>query len=246
MSKNRDRKLINEMLDGIEENFIEEAFLYNEKGRKMHQTTNRIKKIAVAALIGLIVSSAGVSVLAATNENFRNWLQSFYVKEVQNDVGKGVHLAKKSKKESKKEDIYYLSLSNIPSGYHCENDEGYIYYGSNKDTDCFQVAYFHLQAEFANILPHAKEFEEYQTNAGMAYIAESKEEYRVWILFDDAPYMVELRDRNKSLPKKELYKLIDGASISKDKNELYKILEWTKELQDSYIKQLEKYNITIK
>jgi hypothetical protein len=44
------------------------------------------------------------------------------------------------------------------------------------------------------------------------------------------------------LSKKQLRKLIDGASISTKKNERYEILEWTKKKQKSYMKWLAKWD----
>ncbi|MCI8307727.1 MAG: hypothetical protein HFH14_06725 [Lachnospiraceae bacterium] len=130
----------------------------------------------------------------------------------------------------------------MPEAYKCKDNDTSCYYGSKGDTDFFQIAFFHLQADFTNILSGSEQTEKYETNAGTAYIASSKYENRVWIMFSGTDYMMELRDRNKVLSNKEIYKIIDGARLSGETpSVLYDSIEWTEELQESYVKQIESY-----
>lgn len=260
MNKKENKKSVGaaeKMIEGIEDKYIEEAALFTS-GSKYAHIYRRFRKTVAAAVICFAFAGVGVSVLAATNQKFRNWIQSnsandnIYMDNLQTKNGAGVNITKEKDSDEKNSDkgesdnkIYYLTLKNIPDGYWCKDGEGCIYYGSNTDTDYFTVSYFHLQTEFTNVLPMAKSIIKYKTANGTACIAKSKRETKAWILFDDGPYMVEISDANKNLSEKQLRRLIDGASISTDKkNNLYEILEWTKKLQKSYLKWLEKYDET--
>ena len=54
--------------------------------------------------------------------------------------------------------------------------------------------------------------------------------------------MMELRDDNKMLSKKEIQKIMEGADISAEKPcVIYETLEWTEKLQESYKAWLKKY-----
>ena len=137
---------------------------------------------------------------------------------------------------------YYLILDYLPKAYKIKDNDTSCYYGSKGDTDFFQIAYFHLQGDFTNILSGSEAIEKYETNAGTAYIASSKYENRVWIMFSGTAYMMELRDRNKVLSNKQISNIIDGARLSEETPSiLYDSIEWTKELQDSYVKKVESY-----
>ncbi len=261
---------IKKMLDGVEDQYIEEAAASSNAAPK--SSKKHYRKIAVAAAIGLIVAGTGVSVIAAKNPNIqnmiaakssaiKNWVHSFSAKNVETEFGQGVHITKETPNtddtsdktnekekadeipvESKDSEVYYLILNYLPKGYHCDGDETYIYYGEKGDTDFFTLAYFHLQTEFTNILPQADEISEYETDAGTAYIASSKYQNRAWIMFQESNYMMELRDGNKMLSKKEIQKIMDGAQLSAEKpSVIYETLEWTKKLQKSYEQAIESY-----
>lgn len=225
------------MLDGIDDKYIMDASRAYTGKNKM----TGMKKAAAAAVVFLLVAGTGLPVIAAVNPAFKRWIQSITITEIDYTGGKGVQIKgtenkkKNVTEENKKEEKFNLQLNYIPNGYQCDKKDTSLYYGKNKDTDYFTVAYFHLQDEFLNILPQAEKVEQYETTSGSACIAESKAEYRIWILFRDHDYMVEIRDGNKVLSKKEIKKMIDGASITSENTEVkYEILEWTKELKDSY------------
>lgn len=253
------RNDIKNMLDGIEDKYLEEAVKDNYNIR--NRGVRLYKKLAMAAAMGIFLLGTSVSVLAATNSSFQKWLQSFHVSEKHLDIGKGVNISEGNKNDvnknntEKSENIkknnnsatkYYLTLKYLPKGYKCDGKEG-IFYSSNEDTDFFTVTYFHLQSNFTNILPQAKQIEKYQTDSGTAYIATSKYEYRAWLLFDEGDYMLELRDRNKVLSLKEIKGIIDGANLSEEKPSIiYDTLEWSEELQNSYEKALERYQVSDK
>lgn len=225
------------MLDGIDDKYIMEASKAYAGGHRMAG----MKKAAAAAVVFVLVAGTGIPVIASVNPAFKTWLQSISMTETDYGGSKGVQIkgTENSKNdvaaENEKEERFHLQLRYIPAGYQCDKDDTSLYYGKNKETDYFTVAYFHLQDEFLNVLPKAEKAEKYETTSGNACIAESKEENRIWILFRNHKYMVEIRDRNKVLSKKEIRKIIDGASITTKNTEVkYEILEWTKELKDSY------------
>lgn len=264
------RDYIKKMLDGVEDQYIEEAADSSKavpKSSKKHYW-----KIAVAAAIGLMVTGTSVSVIAAKNPNIqnmivakspaiRNLLRSFSSKNMETEFGQGVHIAKETPNaddtfdktnekekadempvESKDSKPYYLVLNYLPKGYHCDGDETYAYYGEKGEDDGFTLAFFHLQTDFTNILPQADAVNKYEAEAGTAYIASSKYQNRAWILFHEGSYMMELRDYNKSLSKKEIKKIMDGAQLSAKKpSVIYETLEWTKKLQKSYEQAIESY-----
>ena len=260
------RDYIKKMLDGVEDQYIEEAAA--DSGRVSKSNKKHYRKIAVAAAVGLVVAGTGVSVIAAKNPALKNvialkspvlqnFVRSFSAENVESELGQGVHITKDKEtsndtstrtgekateipEETKDSEVYYLVLNYLPEGYHCDGDESYIYYGEKGDTDFFTLAYFHLQTDFTNILPQADAISEYETDAGTAYIASNKRENRAWILFREGSYMLELRDSNKMLSKKEIQKIMDGAQLSTEKpSVIYKTLEWTKKLQKSYEQALE-------
>ncbi len=230
------------MLEGIEDKYLEEAIVQGCNYKRID--TKKYKKIAVAAVVSLFLLTTGVSVIAATNHNFRDWIQTFYANEKHSDVGKGVEISREDEgTEQKNTDSkkYYLELKYVPEGYTKKGNES-IFYGANNDTDFFTVAYFHLQSEFTNVLPQADQIEKHQTNSGLAYIATSRNEHRAWLLFDEEFYMLELRDRNKVLSVDEIKRVMDGASLSEEKpSDEYDVIEWTEELRDSYKKELERF-----
>lgn len=265
---------IKKMLDGVEDQYIEEAaddVKAVSKGSKKHY-----RKIAVAAAIGLVVAGTGVSVIAAKNPTLQNVIAAkspvlqnlvhpFSVKNVEEEFGQGVHITKENQNpgdtsvqtnekektgeiteeipaESKDPKVYYLVLNYLPKGYHCNGDETYAYYGEKGERDGFTLAFFHLQTDFTNILPMADAVSKYEAEAGTAYIASSKYQNRAWILFHEGSYMMEFRDYNKSLSKKEIKKIMDGAQLSAEKpSVIYETLEWTKKLQKSYEQAIESY-----
>ncbi len=260
---------IKKMLDGVEDQYIEEAA--DDVKAVSKSSKKHYRKIAVAAVIGLVVAGTSVSVIAAKNPNLQNviaakssvlqnLIQPFSSKDVETEVGSGVHFTEEEQypgdtsaqtnekkeegemppEESKDSKLYYLVLNYLPKGYHCNGDETYAYYGEKGEEDGFTLAFFHLQTDFTNILPRADAVSKYEADAGTAYIASSKYQNRAWILFHEGSYMMELRDYNKSLSKKEIKKIMDGAELSAKKpSVIYETLEWTKELQKSYEQALE-------
>lgn len=260
---------IKKMLDGVEDQYIEEAAADAKAVSK--SSKKHYRKIAVAAAIGLVVAGTSVSVIAAKNPTIQNVIAAkspvlqnlihpFSAKDVETEVGSGVHITEEEQypgdtstqtnekkeegemlpEESKDSKPYYLVLNYLPKGYHCNGDETYAYYGEKGEEDGFTLAFFHLQADFTNILPQADAVSKYEADAGTAYIASSKYQNRAWILFHEGSYMMELRDYNKSLSKKEVKKIMDGAELSAKKpSVIYETLEWTKELQKSYEQALE-------
>lgn len=265
------RKNVKKMLDGIEDKYIEEAVTPIKSVHK--NPIRQYRKIAAAAVIALLVTGTGVSALAAKgsgipiltgkNSIVQNWIRSFTSKEAKTNEGQGIHItkddntseddtaitkntdpAKTAPAETQKPAKHYLALHYLPEGYQCKSNDTSIYYGPKGDTDFFTIAYFHLQTDFTNILPQADAIDKYETTAGTAYIASSKYENRAWILFRDGDYMMEFRDSNKGLSKKELRKILDNAQLSAKKPSVaYKTLEWTKDLQESYEQALKKYNV---
>ncbi len=230
------REEIETMLDGIDDKYIMEASKAPAGKSKM----SGIRKAVAAAVVCLLVTGIGIPVIAAVNPAFKQWIQPDNISETEYAGSKGVQIKgtknnKNAAEKSKKEEKFYLQLNYIPDGYQCDKKDTSLYYGRKGETDFFTVAYFHLQDEFLNILPKAKNTEKYETMNGTAYLAENKEEHRIWILFRNSNYMTEIRDSNKMLSKKEIKKMIDGASITNERTEVkYEILEWTKELKDSY------------
>lgn len=234
------RKEIEKMLDGIDDKFIAEAA--NKSGNTSKYKSKVSAKIIVAASICLCVVGISASVLAATNSTFREWLNPFHAENVKIEHGRGVTITKEINKEESILQKYYLVLNYLPKGYQCDGDDTFIYYGSKGETDFINIAYFHLQSEFTNILPQADKIDKYETTAGTAYIALGKEANRAWILFHKGSYMMELRDDNKMLSKKEIQKIMEGADISAEKPcVIYETLEWTEKLQESYKAWLKKY-----
>lgn len=244
------RKYIEKMLDGIDDKFIAEAA--NKLGNTNKSNKKFFTKIMVAASICLCVVGISASVLATTNTTFWRWINPFNAKEVKIEHGRGVTITKEkenaqdtSEKINEEETVsrkYYLVLNYLPKGYQCEGDDTFLYYGPKGETDFINIAYFHLQTDFTNILPQADMIDQYETAVGTAYIASSKQSNRVWILFHKGSYMMELRDDNKMLSKKEIHKIIDGADLSVEKPPVvYETLEWTKTLQESYKAWLKKY-----
>lgn len=262
---------IKKMLDGVEDQYIEEAAADVKAVSK--SSKKHYRKIAVAAAIGLVVAGTGVSVIAAKNPNLQNviaakssvlqnLIQPFSAKDVETEIGSGVYFTKEEQypgdtsaqtnekkeegemlpEESKDSKPYYLVLNYLPKGYHYgdETSGTYIYYGEKGDTDFFTLYYYHLQTDFTNILPDADAISKYEAEAGTAYIASSKEDNRAWILFHEGSYMMELRDVNKVLSKKEIKKIMDGAELSAKKpSVIYETLEWTKKLQKACEQELE-------
>lgn len=234
------RKEIEKMLDGIDDKFIAEAA--NKSGNTSKYKSKVSAKIIAAASICLCVVGISTSVLAATNSTFREWLNPFHAENVKIEHGRGVTITKEINKEESILQKYYLVLNYLPKGYQCDGDDTFIYYGSKGETDFINIAYFHLQSEFTNILPQADKIDKYETTAGTAYIALGKEANRAWILFHKGSYMMELRDDNKMLSKKEIQKIMEGADISAEKPcVIYETLEWTEKLQESYKAWLKKY-----
>lgn len=234
------RKEIEKMLDGIDDRFIAEAA--NKSGNTSKYKSMVSAKIIAAASICLCVVGISASVLAATNSTFRGWINPFHAENVKIEHGRGVTITKEINKEASTLQKYYLVLNYLPKGYQCKGDDTFIYYGSKGKTDFINIAYFHLQSEFTNILPQADKIDKYETTAGTAYIASSKKSNRAWILFHKGSYMMELRDDNKMLSQKEIHKIIDGADISAEKPcVIYETLEWTEKLQESYKAWLKKY-----
>lgn len=226
------KKEIENMLNGIDDKYLAEAI------GSARVTVKPYRKIAAAVVLGLVLLGTGTSVLAATNSTFRNWICSFYVRETHSDLGKGIQVSEVKEKK----DSYYLTLNHLPKGYQTKGNDTSCYYGADGDTDFFTVAYFHLQTDFTNILPMAKDLENYQTASGTVYFASSKYEHRAWLLFEQEGYMLELRDRNKVLSREEIRRIMEGATVSTEKpSVLYETLEWTEDLQESYTKFLAKY-----
>lgn len=262
---------IKKMLDGVEDQYIEEAA--DDVKAVSKSSKKHYRKIAVAAVIGLVVAGTSVSVIAAKNPNLQNviaakssvlqnLIQPFSAKDVETEVGSGVYFTKEEQypgdtsaqtnekkeegemlpEESKDSKPYYLVLNYLPKGYHYgdESYKTYIYYGEKEDTDFFTLTYYHLQTDFISILSQADAISEYEAEAGTAYIAFSKEENRAWILFHEGRYMMELRDVNKVLSKKEIKKIMDGAELSAKKpSVIYEPFEWTKKLQKLCEQELE-------
>ena len=251
----RNKKMLQAMIDGIEDEFIEEALMYRKKG--VHKR-NYFKSVAVAACMCLLLSRICVSALAAKNPEFKNGLKrvseqigldGFMIEETEESGNKGVKISKESDgtNEAKtpkpaNEIDYYLNLTYMPEGYKCDKDDSSTFYGKDKKLDYIGVAFFHLQAEFINILPNSKEIKQNDTKNATVYIAKSKWQKRMWIKFADHPYRVEIRDYNNRCSEEELLKLAEGAELSENKGEIeYDQLEWTKDLYESYTKQLEQY-----
>lgn len=242
------KKQIEEMLEGIDDKYLEESL--NMKSYSKQRSRMSFEKIAVAVVLVLVLAGTGVSVLAATNNTFRKYMKFFTIHGRDENIGKGVIVKKKkmdknvSNKEKKQSNkTYYLTLSYIPKGYACAKGETYCYYGADKDTDYFQIAFFHLKSDFTNVLPKAEKMENITTDFGVARIAVGKYENRAWVLFENEGYMVEIRDRNRSLPLKEMKKMVTGAKLVEDKPEIvYEAIDWTKELQQSYEESLKRYS----
>ncbi len=229
------KKTIQKIIDGIDDEFIREAA--NECGNV--RKTKFTKKIAVAASITLCALGISATVYGASNEKIRQWFHSFRAEETKTEYGQGVTIKKEDKISSKK---YYLVLNHLPKGYRCKGGDTSLYYGPKGDTDFITIAYFHLQSDFTNFLSQADRINKYETEEGSAYIASGKNENRAWILFRNGNYMMELRDRNKMLSEKEIYNIINGAKISIDKpSVIYETLDWTEELQQSYMSWVDKY-----
>lgn len=233
------KEYIEKMLDGIDDKIIAEALNKPESMNKSNEKS--IRKIVAVASICICVIGMSASVLAATNPTFRKWITSFNMEDVKTEHGRGVMIIEETEQEDSSQ-AYYLTLNYLPKGYKCEGDDTFIYYGPNGDTDFINIAYFHLQNDFTNILPQADKIENYETAEGTAYIASSEAESRVWILFNKGAYMMELRDKNKMLSQEEIYKIIDGATIRTEKpSVVYETLEWTKKSQESYKGWLKTY-----
>ena len=244
------KKYIEKMLDGIDDKYIAEAA--KKPGNTNKSNRNSFTKIVAAASICLCIVGISATVLAATNTTFRRWINPFYAKEVKTEHGEGITITKEKEniqdtskgisEEETSSQKYYLVLNYLPKGYKCEGDDTFLYHGPKGDTDFINIAYFHLHSDFTNILPQADKIEKYKTTAGTAYIASGKAANRVWILFHKGSYMMELRDDNKMLSKKEIHKIIDGTDISTEKpSVIYETLEWTEKLQESYKAWLKKY-----
>lgn len=234
------KEYIEKMLDGIDDKFIAEAV--NKQDNMSKSNTKSVRKIVAVASICLCVIAMSASVLAATNTTLWKWLNPFNTKDVKTEHGLGVAITEQTEQEDNASQTYYLVLNYLPKGYECEGDDTFLYYGPNGDTDFINIAYFHLQSDFTNILSQADKIEKYETVEGTAYIASGEDANRVWILFHKGAYMMELRDNNKMLSQEEIYKIIDGVALSTEKPSVeYETLEWTKTLQESYKAWLEKY-----
>lgn len=245
------RKNIEKMLEGIDDRYIAEALSDHAKsGNRSKKKT--ITKILAAASICFCVAGLSVSVLATTNSNLWKRINLFQAKDVKIEHSRGVTITKERKKTQENlpeteepataSRKYYLVLNYLPKGYQCEGDDTCLYYGPKGDTDFITIAFFHLQSDFTNVLPQADKIDKYETTEGTAYVASSKRTNRLWILFNKGSYMMELRDDNKMLSKKEICKIIEGADLSEKKPAVvYETLEWTEKLQESYKAWLKKY-----
>ena len=259
---NMDKKDIKKMLDGIRDEYLEEAVENSGVERKHKGGKTVWWKAAVAAAVCMVILGGGVSVYASNHLEgkpltMHNLIQSFRGKEVTVKGGKGISIEKqtptvtasqtpdsgdpaaKGQGEVTKK---YLRLAYIPKGYHITEEGTSIYYGKNQDTDFFTVAFFHLQETFVNILPQAEKMDHYRVPSGEVYVAKNQHQTRAWILFDGNDYLLELRDDNNNLTEKQIRKLMEGASLSDQKPKImYQTLEWTKEQKQSYEKWLKTY-----
>lgn len=73
------KKLIENMLDGIDDRYIAEA-KQDEKSKNWKYTKFfEIRKVAVAAAVGVMVIGTGLSAVAATSDVFRSWLSRTFL-----------------------------------------------------------------------------------------------------------------------------------------------------------------------
>ena len=73
------KKLIENMLDGIDDRYIEEAKQDEKSKNRKYTKLFAIRKVAVAAAVGVVVIGTGLSAVAATSDVFRSWLSRTFL-----------------------------------------------------------------------------------------------------------------------------------------------------------------------
>jgi hypothetical protein len=69
------KKMIGQMLAGMDEKYIQEAMEAEKAGASGKRPAMKMRKLAAAAAVGMIVLGTGVSVGAATSDVFRDWIR---------------------------------------------------------------------------------------------------------------------------------------------------------------------------
>lgn len=95
------KKMIGQMLDGMDEKYIQEAIEAEKTGASGKRPAMKMRKLAAAAAVGVIVLGTGVSVGAATSDVFRDWIR---VNFLGHEITK-VDLPSESKVEEEKADL---------------------------------------------------------------------------------------------------------------------------------------------
>lgn len=100
------KKLIEEMLGSIDDKYIAEAKRDEKSGNLKYEKPFAIRKVAVAAAIGVVVMGMGISAVAATSDAFRGWLsQTFFGHEITK-----VEMEKQSKADLPLDGASHISL----------------------------------------------------------------------------------------------------------------------------------------